>query len=82
MTAAPVTRSSADLVVANARCLATVDPERRELEAHLAHCAACFGCLQSIQRTIALCKQAGPQTVPPVFSTKLQTMIQHIRNDP
>ncbi len=58
------------------------ETERRELEAHIAHCAACCGCLQSLQRTIALCKQAGPQTVPAVFSAKLQTMIQHIRNAP
>jgi anti-sigma factor RsiW len=54
--------------------------ERREIETHIAQCVACFGCLQSLKRTIALCKQAGRQTVPAVFSEKLQTMIQHIQN--
>jgi len=56
------------------------EAERRDIEAHIAHCAACFGCLQSLKRTIALCKQAGRQTVPPVFSAKLQDMIQHIQS--
>ena len=54
--------------------------ERREIEAHIAQCIACFGCLQSLKRTIALCKQAGRQTVPAVFSEKLQTMLQHIQS--
>jgi len=58
------------------------EAERCEIETHIAHCAACLGCLQSLKRTIALCKHAGPQTVPAVFSAKLQTMIQHIRSAP
>jgi len=56
------------------------EAERREIETHVAQCVACFGCLQSLKRTIALCKQAGRQTVPAVFSEKLQTMIQHIQS--
>jgi len=56
------------------------EDERRGIEAHIAQCAACFECLQSLKRTIALCKQAGRQTVPAVFSEKLQTMILHIQN--
>ena len=58
------------------------EAERRELEIHISQCVACFGCLESLRRTIALCKQAGPQTVPAVFSAKLQTMIQHIQSAP
>lgn len=58
------------------------ETERREIEIHISQCVACFGCLQSLQRTIALCKQAGSQTVPAVFSEKLQTMIQHIQSAP
>lgn len=56
------------------------EAQRREIEAHIAQCVACFGCLQSLRRTIALCKQAGRQTVPAVFSEKLQTMIQSIQS--
>ncbi len=55
---------------------------RREIEAHVSRCLACFGCLQSLKRTIALCKQTGRQTVPPVFSAKLQNMILHIQSAP
>jgi anti-sigma factor RsiW len=58
----------------------TDETERREIEAHVAQCVACFGCLQSLRQTIALCKQAGRQPVPAVFSQKLQTMIQHIQS--
>jgi len=58
------------------------ETQRREIEAHIAQCVACFGCLQSLRQTIALCKQAGRQTVPAVFSEKLQTMIQHIQSAP
>lgn len=54
--------------------------QRRAIEAHVKECVACFACLQSLKRTIALCKQTGRQMVPEVFSTKLQTMIQHIQN--
>ncbi len=56
------------------------EPQRREIEAHVAECVACCACLQSLRRTIALCKQAGRQTVPAVFSEKLHTMIQHFQS--
>jgi anti-sigma factor RsiW len=55
------------------------EAQRRQIEAHVAECVACFACLQSLKQTIALCKQAGRQTVPEVFSEKLQTMIQDIQ---
>jgi anti-sigma factor RsiW len=55
------------------------EAQRREIESHVANCMACLACLQSLKRTIALCKQVGPQTVPAVFSAKLHTMIQHIQ---
>jgi anti-sigma factor RsiW len=58
----------------------TDESQRLEIEAHIAQCAVCLGCLQSLRRTIALCKEAGRQTVPAVFSEKLQTMIQHIQS--
>jgi len=53
--------------------------QRRQIEAHVAECVACFACLQSLKQTIALCKQTGRQMVPEVFSEKLQTMIQEIQ---
>lgn len=56
------------------------EAQRREIEAHVAGCVACFACLQSLKRTIALCKQAGRQSVPAVFSEKLHSLIQHIQS--
>ncbi|MCK7514584.1 MAG: hypothetical protein MZV70_68355 [Desulfobacterales bacterium] len=54
------------------------EAERREIEAHIAECLACFACLQSLKQTIALCKQAGRQPVPGGVLRKLQTMIQDL----
>jgi anti-sigma factor RsiW len=56
------------------------EAQRREIEAHVTECAVCFGCLQSLKRTIALCKHAGRQAVPAVFSQKLHTLLQHIQS--
>lgn len=55
------------------------EAECREIEVHIAQCAACLGFLESLRRTIALCKHAGCRTVPAVFSEKLHTMIQHMQ---
>lgn len=55
------------------------EAQRRDIEAHVAQCLACFGCLQSLRQTIALCKQAGCQTMPAVLSARLQTMFQRIQ---
>jgi anti-sigma factor RsiW len=53
--------------------------ERREIDAHITECLACFSCLQSLKQTIALCKQTGVQPVPAVFSQKLQSMVQELQ---
>jgi anti-sigma factor RsiW len=50
--------------------------QRREIEDHVSNCVACFACLQSLRLTIALCRRAGRQPVPEVFSHKLQTLVQ------
>jgi anti-sigma factor RsiW len=56
------------------------EAQRRRIETHVAECVACFACLQSLKQTIALCKHTGRQSVPEVFSEKLQTMIQDIQS--
>ena len=58
------------------------ETQRRQIEAHVAECVGCFSCLLSLKQTIALCKQTGSQPVPPVFSQKLQSMLQHIQRSP
>jgi anti-sigma factor RsiW len=58
------------------------EAERLEIEAHIAQCVACFSCLQSLRQTIALCKQAGRQTVPAVFSARLQTIVRQFQSAP
>ena len=55
------------------------DAERRDFEAHVAECLACFSSLQSLKQTIALCKQTGRQPVPALFSQKLQIMVQGLQ---
>jgi anti-sigma factor RsiW len=57
----------------------TDEAQRRQIEAHVAECAACYACLLSLKQTIALCKQTSRQTVPAVFSEKLQSKIQDIQ---
>lgn len=56
------------------------EAQRWGIEAHVAQCVTCFACLQSLRQTIALCKHAGRQPVPAVFSARLQTMIQQIQS--
>jgi anti-sigma factor RsiW len=57
-----------------------MDPdELREIEAHVTECLACFSCLQSLKQTIGLCKHTGRQPVPPVFSQRLQSLVQDLQ---
>ena len=57
-----------------------MDPaELQEIEAHVTECLACSSCLQSLKQTIVLCKQAGRQPVPAVFSQRLQSLVQDLQ---
>jgi anti-sigma factor RsiW len=49
-----------------------------EIEKHAKNCVACFSCLETLKRTIAICKNVKDQPVPPEFSRKLKEIIKNI----
>ena len=49
-----------------------------EIEKHAENCVACFTCLETLKRTIAICKNVKDQPVPQEFSRKLKEIIQNI----
>jgi anti-sigma factor RsiW len=50
----------------------------QEIEEHIKKCLPCHVCLQTLKRTIDLCKRTQNQPVPPSFSKKLQALIESI----
>ena len=48
----------------------------KELEQHIKKCVPCFVCLQTLKRTVDLCKKSGDKPIPSEFSQKLKAMIQ------
>ncbi len=49
-----------------------------EIERHVKECVPCFACLQTLKRTVDLCKQTANKPVPKEFSQKLREMIQNM----
>jgi hypothetical protein len=54
----------------------------KDIEKHVKECVPCFVCLQTLKRTVDLCKQAGDQPIPKAFSTKLKEVIHHLPKTP
>ncbi|MGD8343383.1 MAG: zf-HC2 domain-containing protein [Desulfobacterales bacterium] len=54
----------------------------REIEKHVKECVPCFVCLQTLKRTIDICKQTENRSVPEDFSKKLQEAIQNMPKSP
>jgi anti-sigma factor RsiW len=53
------------------------DAERRTFEAHLSECLGCLSCLQSLQRTIALCKHTARRSAPAFLSERLCNLMRN-----
>ena len=53
-----------------------------EIERHVKDCVPCFSCLQTLKRTVDLCKQTANKPVPREFSEKLKEMIQTMPKTP
>jgi len=51
---------------------------RKDIEEHVKECVACFVCLQTLKRTVDLCKQAADRPVPRAFSRKLWEAIHKL----
>ena len=49
-----------------------------EIETHVKECVPCFSCMQTLKRTVDLCKQAPDQPIPKDFSEKLKALVQNI----
>ena len=49
-----------------------------EIQRHAEDCVACFSCLETLKRTVALCKNVKEQPIPPNFSDKLKALIANI----
>ena len=54
----------------------------RDIEKHVKECVPCFVCLQTLKRTIDLCKQTENRSVPKDFSKKLKEAIQNMPKSP
>jgi anti-sigma factor RsiW len=48
-----------------------------KIQKHAKDCVACFSCLETLKRTVALCKNVTEKPVPLELSRKLQEIIQH-----
>ncbi len=48
----------------------------RKIEKHLAGCTACHTCLETLKRTIDICRQMETKPVPELFSLRLKEMIE------
>jgi anti-sigma factor RsiW len=49
-----------------------------QIKAHAENCVACFSCLQTLKRTVALCNNAEEKPIPPELSQKLKDIIRNL----
>ena len=49
-----------------------------EIEKHSKDCVACFSCMETLKKTVTLCKNAKEQPIPQEFSKKLREIIQNL----
>ena len=47
----------------------------QDVEKHMEGCVKCHTCLETLRRTIEICKQTEPKPVPSIFSQRLQELI-------
>lgn len=55
---------------------------RRELEEHLGECLGCACCVETLRRTIDLCRRAAPQPVPEEFMRRLGRLLERLASRP
>ena len=54
----------------------------KDIENHIKECVPCFVCLQTLKRTVDLCKQAENRPIPEDLSKKLREAIQNMPKTP
>lgn len=47
-----------------------------KIQKHAKECVACFSCLETLKRTVVLCKNVAEKPIPLELSRKLQEIIQ------
>ena len=50
----------------------------QKIQKHAENCVACFSCLETLKRTVALCKNVTEKPIPLELSRKLKEIIQNI----
>lgn len=50
-----------------------------DIEAHASTCISCKVCLETLKRTIDLCRHSGTRTVPEAFSSRLMEAIARLK---
>lgn len=50
-------------------------PTCEQIEAHMQQCPPCQACLQTLKRTVDLCRSMKKQAVPQDFSHRLRRML-------
>ena len=53
-----------------------------EIEKHARDCVACFSCMETLKKTVALCQNVKEQPIPQDFSKKLQDLIKNLSKTP
>ena len=49
-----------------------------EIEQHLNDCQCCNACLETLKRTVALCREMKPDPVPESLSSRLKEMLRNM----
>jgi anti-sigma factor RsiW len=49
-----------------------------EIQKHAEDCVACFSCLETLKRTVALCNNVGEKPIPSDLSEKLKNLIENM----
>ena len=49
-----------------------------EIKKHAEDCVACFSCLETLKRTVALCNNVGDKPIPQDFSERLKEIIENM----
>jgi anti-sigma factor RsiW len=49
-----------------------------QIQKHAEDCVACFSCLETLKRTVALCKYVAEKPIPLELSNKLKEIIQRM----
>lgn len=49
-----------------------------EIEKHVDNCVACFSCVETLKRTVALCKEVNEKPVPETVTRRLREIVENL----